>query len=261
MCARTQTNRLSILYRSLHSLVTSDPEIRLISLDVFDTVLLRETEPELARFGGIARAQHHALQRAGWPSPGGEGLYRARLWAHKRAYDEAAERGGEARHQEILRGVCRFCQLDPGTIPLLTQAEVAWEAAHLVANRRLLAWLNTLTPPRPVILVSDMYLATEDVRHLLTEITPALASLSLYVSAAFQQTKRRGELFATVAAAERVAPGSILHLGDHPLADGVQPIRAGWRAMVVQRNPLWRGLHSLRHRWVRRRLARSGWLT
>jgi FMN phosphatase YigB (HAD superfamily) len=238
----------------------SDPAVELVSLDVFDTLLLRDTEPELARFGGIARVQDAALRRAGFPSPGPGPLYRARLQVHKQAYDAAAATGGEARHDDILRRLCRHCALDEALVPELVRAEVAYEAGRLVANRPLLAWLGRLAPRLRLVLVSDMYLATADLRHLLAAVTPELSALPLYVSAELQRTKRQGGLFPFLAAAERVAPTAILHIGDHPLADVVQPVRAGYRAVHLPRSLPWRVLHRLRERLVRRRLKRLGWL-
>ncbi len=240
-------------------IAAADPAIQVISLDVFDTLLLRDTEPELARFDALAKAQNLALSQAGFAAPGRERLYRARLWAHKQVCDAAARAGGEARHDDILREVCRRCDLDAAAVPTLARAEVAWESRRLAPNRPLLAWLERL-PRRRLVLTSDMYLATGHVRELVSAIVPGLAAVPLYVSAEYQQTKRHGGLFAILAAAEGVAPAAILHIGDHPLADGVQAMRAGCRAVHLPRSRPWRWLHRLRDRWVRRKLKRWGWL-
>ncbi len=255
------------LFRSLDRLTraVANPALRLLSLDLFDTLLLRETTPELIRLGGIARIQHQALERAGFRSPGATSLYRARLWCQKQLYDAAALVGNEVRHDEILRAMCYRCALDLAVLPELVRAEVAYEASHLRPNRLLLAWLVcVLEQPRAiplrVVLVSDMYLAVPSIRSLLLALTPALVPCPLYVSAECQCSKRRGTLFPFVSAAEHVSPDHSLHIGDHPLADGVQAERSGWRAETLPRDFWWRKIHHVRDRWARRTLARRGWL-
>ncbi|MBX9635692.1 MAG: hypothetical protein K2X44_11985 [Magnetospirillum sp.] len=50
--------------RRVRQMVSSCP-IRLISVDVFDTVMMRTTKPEFVRFAEAAKLQAQALQQAG----------------------------------------------------------------------------------------------------------------------------------------------------------------------------------------------------
>ena len=243
----------------------ANPALRLLSLDLFDTLLLRDTTPELIRFNGISRAQHQALERAGFRAPGITALYRARLWCQKQLYDAAALGGSEVRHDEILRAMCCWCDLDPVSLPELVRAEVTYEAGQLRPNRLLLAWLARLLEqpraiPLRVVLVSDMYLAVSSIRFLLSVLTPALMHCPLYVSAECQCSKRQGTLFPFVNAAEHIPPDHSLHIGDHPLADGLQAERAGWSTALLPRGFWWQTIHHVRNRRARRMLARRGWL-
>jgi FMN phosphatase YigB (HAD superfamily) len=225
---------------------------------VFDTVLLRGTRPELLRLRDIAAHQDAALRAAGRTSPGMEALYRARLVAHKAAYDRIRYlETGEVRHAEILEAVAAATGLDAGEVPLLTTAEVAAERVALWPNRALLTQVAHRPPTTRLILVSDTYLSAADLRRLLDHHAPSLTGVTLHVSTDVGYSKRRGDLYPFVAACEGVAPGSILHAGDHPVHDVATARAAGWRALHLPRPPLWRLVNRLRDREVRRRLART----
>ena len=196
--------------RTLARILETDPPA-VLSLDVFDTVLLRATRPELLRFRDIAARQDAALRDAGLASPGTETLYRARLVAHKAAYDRIRRvETGEVRHAEILTEVAAVVGLDTGTLPLLAAAEMETELAALRPNRDLLARVARRAVATRLVLVSDMYLSAADIRRLLERHAPALVSLPLYVSSQAGRSKRRGDLYPFVASSESTAPGAIL---------------------------------------------------
>ncbi len=247
--------------RTLARILETDPPA-VLSLDVFDTVLLRAMRPELLRFRDIAACQDAALRDAGRPSPGTEALYRARLVAHKAAYDRIRHmETGEVRHEEILVEVAAAVGLDTGTLPLLAAAEAAAERVALRPNRALLARVARRSATIRLVLVSDMYLSAADIRRLFECHAPALVNLPLYVSSEAGRSKRRGDLYPFVAASEGMAPGAILHVGDHPQHDVATARAAGFRALYLPRPALWRLVNRLRDRAVRRALARGHWVT
>ncbi|WP_431854904.1 hypothetical protein [Azospirillum sp.] len=232
-----------------------------VSFDLFDTLLLRGTRPELQRFGDAARAQHAALTAAGLASPGAEALYRGRLRAHKAAYDRVRRTGaGEVRHADILAEVCRLCALTPDAAAILAEAELDHERRALRPNRPLLAVLYQLRARRRVVIASDMYLSAAQVGRLIAWTAPDLAGIPLHVSSEVGASKRRGDLFAAVAAAEAVAPAAMLHVGDDPVNDVARALAAGCRALHLPRPAPWRAARAARAAWVRWRLARRGWL-
>lgn len=237
----------------------ADPSIKLLSVDIFDTLLLRDTRPELARFGMFARAQDTELRRAGRFSPGAEALYRARLSVHKRAYDAVRAAGrGEVVHEGLLAEICRRTGMDETMIPVLVAAELACELKMLRPNRSLLHRLAHAG--RPLVLASDMYLSAMALRKLLAELAPGLERHRLYLSSECGLTKRRGDLFPYLIAREAIPAAAILHIGDHPIADCERPQAAGLRAAHVPRGYLWQQLHGWRDRLVRFRLNQAGWL-
>ncbi len=247
--------------RTLARILETDPPA-VLSLDVFDTVLLRATRPELLRFRDIAARQDAALRDAGLASPGTETLYRARLVAHKAAYDRVrCVDTGEVRHAEILTEVAAAVGLEIGTLPLLAEAEAEAEIGALRPNRALLARVARRAATTRLILVSDMYLSAADIRRLLERHAPALVNLPLYVSSEAGRSKRRGDLYPFVAACESMAPGAILHAGDHPIHDVGTARAAGFRTLHLPRPALWRLVNRLRDRAVQRTLARGNRVT
>lgn len=236
------------------------PAIALVSVDVYDTILLRRCRPELLRFHDIARQQHHALTAEGVDSPGAERLYRARLIAHKQAYDRARACGGEPRLYHILEAVASLAGLPADAVPLLAQAEAHYEADAVRPHRGIVRLLERVRGHKPVVLTSDMYLPAETLRRILAKATPELADLTLFVSAEIGATKRDGTLFQHVARATGIAPGGILHVGDHPHSDVKRAREAGLAALWLPRPWWWRITLRLRDRLLRRRLARRGWL-
>lgn len=235
-----------------------EPGLRVLSLDVFDTVLLRSSAPELVRLGAIAQAQARALGRPDLV----QALYRARLRGQKALYDQVRGDGvGEVRHQAIIAAMVSACGLDDAAGMVLAAAEIAWERQALRPNHALLDVIaRFIEDGVAVVLVSDMYLPQADVAGLVAHHAPLLAGCPLYVSAEWAASKRRGDLYACVAAQLAVDPVSILHVGDNPHADGRMAEAAGWRSVVLPRPWWWRWLNRRRDRWVRARLARLGWL-
>lgn len=232
--------------------------VRVVSVDLYDTVLWRACRPELLRFRDIAEAQQAGLRAAGLPAPGATALHRARLVVHKRCCDRVRHGPGEVRHADIIGATIRHLNLPEAAAPVLAEAEIGYEIAAVRPNRRLAAALADLCREKPVVLTSDMYLPAAAIRRVLAAAVPVLADLPLFLSAEIGLTKRHGALFGHAAAAMGVRPGEILHLGDHPVSDVLRPREAGLAAAWTPRSRLWRAGLGLGDTWVRWRLRRAG---
>lgn len=233
---------------------------RVLSLDVFDTLLLRDCRPELARLLAVSRAQAAALRAAGHGVTG-RGVCLARLTAQKRAYDKAgAGDGGDPAYDDLARPMCRMLGLPDVAGGILLEAETVWDLAHVRANRRLVSVLRTAVdgvsfPPR-IVGVSDMYLPEASIRRLLAAHVPDLAAMPLFVSCQAGASKRSGRLFAMVADALGVEGSAFLHIGDQADADGLKAVAAGWNSLVVPRGRLCRMSASVQDRAIRWGLRR-----
>jgi predicted HAD superfamily hydrolase len=236
----------------------SAPSIRLVSVDLFDTLLLRGTRPELVRFHDIAARWHQSLLAQDLNSPGVEALYRCRLIEHKLAYDriKSQDGQGEVRQEAILESIAKRLELTDAVVPVLTAAEITYETAAVTVNAGLAALLIRLRREKPVVFSSDMYLPGHALVGIMAALVPELADLPLYVSSDLGRTKRHGTLFPHLVAVSSLAPQDILHVGDNPVSDVARPRAAGLEAMLLPRSLGWRLLHGLRHKRARIRLKR-----
>ena len=244
--------------------VVNDHPIRLISVDVFDTLLLRGTRPELARFGDIARAQALALASRGIMVDA-DALYTARLVAARTAYRVIATVEGEreGRLAVILEMVCAALRLDPALVPVLAEIEFDCEVACLVGNRELAACLaRHRAAGRRVVFASDMYLPAETIARLIHRLLPGLELDGGYSSADLGVTKRGGGLFRVLMEREGVAAPAILHMGDSKTADVATPRSMGIHVLHTPRPGHWQRVNGLRqrlallqHRAIMRRAA------
>ncbi len=239
---------------------TTSSTYSIISVDVFDTLLLRTTRPELLRFEDVTRLQHAFLRTmVHHPLPSIASLYEARLRAGRTVYGRVAGSKGldEAHFNDILGLTCALTGLPPECIPHLRHIELAYERKMLQPNRSLLGLLTEAKANgKRIILASDMYLGADDLRQLCDGLLGTFRCHRLYVSSEFKRTKRHGTLFQAILDEEGVPPGSLLHLGDNHLADVAMPATLGIDSVHLPRAWSWRILHHFRARMNRRNLQR-----
>ena len=173
---------------------------RLISVDVFDTLLLRTTRPEFVRFADVATLQDRALRAGGHPSPGMARLLATRLSITRQAYQETrlpnAARG-EVNFRVILADLCAELGLPSSFVADFLMIELEYEATVLSLNRPLLAALAQQTVP--IIATSDTPLWSQDIAALLYRLAPNHPINRIFASGEVGLTKRRGGLYAHLA--------------------------------------------------------------
>lgn len=233
-------------------------EIKAISVDIFDTLLLRGTRCEMLRFRKVAELQHRALKEKMKAPPTASDLYEGRLLAAKIAYRNAEPVKGqrEPDFPLILELLCHAIHLDHGFATLLRDVEIAQEKKVLQGNRKLAAILSRAQGRgKRVFFISDMYLSCEDIRELVGHRLPDLRFDGEFVSSEIGQSKRGGGLFDHVCEVESLSPDEIAHAGDNYLSDVQVPLARGWRAVFTPRPAWWRLAGRSSHRlysWSRR---------
>ncbi|MBI2240493.1 MAG: hypothetical protein HYU59_06770 [Magnetospirillum gryphiswaldense] len=243
-------------WRRLEALL-DDPTIQALSVDVYDTLLMRGTRPEILRFGDIAAAQDRALRSRGMTSPGQAALWRQRVEARAQLYAAANAGGPEVCHTALLAELARRCHLPAAALSPLRQAELAYERGVVRPNHALADRIVRWAKDRPVTLLSDMYLEQADLAAILAHHLPQLAAVPLVVSSTAGASKRRGDLFGHLTAHLGVAPSAVLHVGDDVFSDGEQARRAGLRVMILPRRWSWRMLARWRKAAALRRLQKG----
>lgn len=211
-------------------------KIDLVSLDVFDTLLMRKVEEPSAVFDVVATAAINAGLMD--PALAGSTFRQLRQGAERAARATAQRRTGsrEVLLPAIYEELAHLLP-DPAGVAAL---EVAVEAQLSIGNPVLRDWLEALHARHlPVVLMSDMYLPADAIATMLaaagigTELYRAL-----YVSGEQGCSKLDGGLFAQLKTEWSAIPSDrMLHIGDDPSTDVAAARKAGLRAMLYQPSP------------------------
>lgn len=219
----------------------------LISLDLFDTLLLRNGASERLR---TARS----VARAG----GGASLLLARREALAIGYRSVTGAcvSGDVR-QHVLLECAAAAVGDSALAERLFEAEFEVERRGLRLDRVLADDVRTLKKQgKTIIVVSDFPWPSEALMRLLGALGGQDCVDRIYSSGEIGLTKRHGALFEHVARAEGVEPGAIFHLGDDWTADVERPQRLGVSAVHRPRGAGHLAVRKLRTLASRTRLPR-----
>lgn len=228
-----------------------DSSVKVITVDVFDTVLLRNWKPEIYRFWEAA-ARHEEVLRALGGAPSRRALFASRLTCHPLAYRIASSslRTRDPSVEEVIQLITTDLRLalQPEARDALLRAELEYEMDNLEANEPLVNALADLKSRRPalrLLYLSDMYLRAAHVESLLMAKGARMLFDGGYVSSDNRCTKAAGDLYRLLLEREEVSPAQILHVGDNPTSDHSSPGRLGIRSVLVQRPMALRVLRSV----------------
>lgn len=225
--------------------------VALVSTDLFDTLLLRTLRSERARIVAGERGFARKLTEQGLQVAESL-LIEARLAAQRLAYRalDMAEQDGEVALHDIVRRQLLMLGLPRTRVEELCEIRLAIELAvekeSLRPNLELAALLRRCrSEGRRIVAISDIGLPTTALEALVTHVHGPDLLDRIYSSADLGLTKRRGELFHAVLAAEGVDPRRTLHVGDDRLADHIVPSTLGLRTLHLPRPKLRRRLSRL----------------
>lgn len=237
--------------------------IDVVSVDVFDTLVLRKPVSERARVWRVARREAELLAAAGLPRSA-EALYRARSVAWRFAFRITDMRAppGEGRMEDIVDRQLELLALPPDLRERFLEIEREVDSACLRPNAPLIAALEVIARSgRPVHAISDTPWSAPDVRRLLDGAGARPPLAGIHSSADLGLTKRHGEIFEAVFAAIGTTKERVLHVGDDATADLDRARRAGASAAHVPRGRLHlvsrRAQGTLAEMGLRRGLRRS----
>lgn len=206
---------------SLERLIALTGQLSLISTDVFDTLLLRNSRSEPDRIARGEKMFSNLLAQRGI-SISHDVLTDVRVQAQRLAFQALSLRGseGEVRLAEIVSRQLYILGLPQSLINDRLHIEIEVEKTSLVANR----WLASVLKAHQragarIIAISDTTLSAIDVDELIRHFHGADLIDHVYSSADFGLTKRDGGLFDAVAEAENVPLQRMVHIGDDARAD------------------------------------------
>jgi FMN phosphatase YigB (HAD superfamily) len=210
----------------------------LVSVDVFDTILLRDLSLQTQRFAEISRLVSEANGQCAQPSA----LLALRLSLHGLAYRAVAiERPhGDAKLMDLLRLQARLLGSED-LAERLHETELSLERDRLTANEPLLALLERFAASgKRIVATSDTYYSARDIEQLLGWIAGAHPIARVYASSDLGLTKHAGGIFAEVARREGVNTARILHCGDDLHADVEMARSAGCHPVHLPRSRAFR---------------------
>ena len=197
--------------------------IKVVSVDCFDTLLLREPKSESKRFLEISSAQIASLNKKGICCHSNANDLRnlriniTREWNKDKHFNSFANL---PMHQSILTKIVGEIGLPEKSVALMREAELNYELGVLRPNKKLIKILNELIRyGKRIILISDMYLSGDDISFLVEKLCINLSVARVYSSADFKMTKKSGRLYKKVLINENIKPQAMIHAGDNKFSD------------------------------------------
>lgn len=189
-------------------------QIKTVSFDVFDTIVFRRVARPTDVFS-IAYSQCEASLNLSMNS---EEFKELRIHAEKQVKRDCLS--GEVTLEEIYAHL----PFDATVREILKEAELTAESQYSFVYEPILDLIfGLIDSGKNVILISDMYLSCEQIRHHLFAQYPQLQTLPLYVSSQYQLNKSTGTIFDYLAEKLLVEKQTWLHLGDNRNSDYFVP--------------------------------------
>lgn len=209
-----------------------------LSLDVFDTVLLRNDIPEAERYAAMSELALAYLHEDGFDKDrrlSADDLLLARANGMVFAY-RTAPKSGEAREGNIdtvYLYMISALGLEEGADACLRRAEIDYEVSVMKPNPAIARLMEMVREyGGRIILLSDMYLPGNMIETLVEQIFEIAPPFDLVFSSADSgHSKRGGSAFAHVEASLDLNGETVFHIGDSLQSDVRNPRDHGWQSM------------------------------
>jgi FMN phosphatase YigB (HAD superfamily) len=216
------------------------PDIKVFSVDIFDTLLLRRPLSETRRHGMVARGAlaDPRMRMLGFST---QTVRRARALAQEQAYRELelSGREGEVRLADVVCNQLALLALPHDLLPVFVKAELQAEQAAVLPNVQL---VNLIMAVRRqgirIVGLSDTALSRSELMAIVTAVVGHGVLDELYTSADLQATKRGGSAFEALCKHEGVEATAIHHLGDDRVADRLGAENHGITSHLIPRSTL-----------------------
>ena len=198
---------------------------RVVSFDVFDTLIVRKVAAPRDVFLHLASAQPFAA----W-GLAHEALAVERIEAERtaRLRGHAARGSTEVTLHEIHAALAERLGRPASDVAAMVGAERLVERALCVAHPYLRRWFERARADgKRLWVVSDTYHEAAFIEELLRGCGFDMDGVVLAVSSEARASKGEGRLFQQLLAAHDVRPDEVLHVGDHPTSDDARPRALG----------------------------------
>ena len=215
----------------------------MISFDIFDTLLRRLCDRPEAVFE-LMRRQIQLMEHIHFSQNFIQDFPRIRTFSALKARELKRH---EATFDEIYQFIAEKNDLDSEQLRLLQSIEIETEKRILFPILENIALLHGfLDRGERVILLSDMYYSSAQLRELMATVSPRIVlECDIIVSSEYDKTKRSGELFNEVLKRFSLCPEELTHYGDDSIADVSIPKSLGIRCVPVKKKSLPPWEHNL----------------
>lgn len=208
-------------------------DVELISVDIFDTLLLRDGTSEDVRFYLIAKKLY---QLSGSKKSNVDRIFYSRYKSHHWLYDLYEKKLIREPSIHKIYEIQQAILVDPEVNnELLLKAEMLVESSLLSLNIELVnALMMQEARGLKIILFSDMYLSSDFIRELLRS-KGVKFTYEVFVSSEVGVSKHRGDAFSWLADKYGVSTTDIHHFGDNYNGDYVNACANQVRATLTPR--------------------------
>ena len=208
--------------------INRETPVKVISFDVFDTLLFRNVENPKDIF---AKVGEQAIQKGFLSNDySGEDYRILRVNAEKRARALEKEKNGstEISFSQIFDAMPEIIKNPRAMMNLEFDVECAGCYLNPVMMQ-VLEWAKQ--SGFQVVCISDMYFSREEITQLFRMAGYSGEIPAIYVSSEWKNTKKSGELFDSVAENMHVLLAEVLHIGDNYNSDYLMPCKKGMKAI------------------------------
>lgn len=211
-----------------------------LSLDVFDTLLLRDNQSEARRFWELSKLiRKELIDSKAHPRAAAlsvEDFLLARVEGMRVSYRtrKPVKTCCEGVLDDVTKIARRALGLPASVDKHLIAAEIIYEASVLAINDAVLDLARAVKAKGGrVVLVSDMYLRGEHIGAILEQVDSSAAKIvdHIFSSGDLVVSKRSGRIFREIERRLELGPSAFFHIGDSLLGDVSRPREAGWSAL------------------------------
>ena len=209
-------------------------EYDLYSFDIFDTLVTRPTATPVGIFSIIQNQMIINDKFSDYPLILRKNFFtiRRETEAFARANFKHNYNSSEIMLDDIYKIIQNNYSLSNEQKDRLQEYEVQTENNNLLPIEKNIARVKELIEAnKKVVLISDMYLSSNILRKILTNIDPIFANIKIYVSGEIKLNKSSGELYKYVREQENVEYWNWMHVGDNKKADIKQAKKFGIKAV------------------------------
>ncbi len=200
------------------------------SFDVFDTLITRKTGTPK----GVFAVVQERLERQFPNSKVARNFFTWRVQAERTARADSIHE--DVTYEEIYACFQQYAQ-DAEFTSAAKSLELDVELEFIVGIQENIELIRSLMlESKRVILISDMYLPSAEIRKLLAKCAPDIAdSCPLYVSGELRRTKSSGSMFHHVAEQENIDLNQLRHTGDNRYSDVQIPRSLGIAVQIFEK--------------------------